>query len=64
MDLLIDILVEGEAMTRQKTDGTVERCSPGELIGKDIEIVSSRYIPFQDLMIEFERSESISALID
>lgn len=54
MDLLIDILVEGEAMTRQKSDGTVERCSPGELIGKDIEVVSSRYLSFQDIKNEYE----------
>ena len=57
MDLLIDILIEGEAMTRQNADGTIERYSPRELIGKDLEIISFRYIPFQDLMIEFERSE-------
>lgn len=56
MDLLIDILVEGEAMTRQKTDGTVERCSPGELNGKDLEVVSVREYSYQDIKNEFERS--------
>lgn len=44
-DLLVDMLV----INRMNTDGTIERCSPDELLGKDLEVVSIRDFSFQEI---------------
>lgn len=45
----VDFLFDGELLYRENEDGTFSRCSPNELIGKDIEIVSSGRFSFLDL---------------
>ena len=50
---MIDLLFDGVAITRQNADGTIERCSPSELIGKDLEVVSVREYSYQDIKNEF-----------
>ena len=42
-------LINGVTVYRENKDGTIERCSPSELIGKDLEIVSVRDYSFQDI---------------
>ena len=54
---MIDLLIDWVAITRENADGTIERCSPSELVGKDLE-VSVRDYSFQDIKNEFERSHS------
>ena len=53
---MIDLLFDGVAITQQNADGTIERCSPSELVGKDLKVVSVRDYSFQDIKNEFEQS--------
>ena len=53
-DDIVDLLFDGEILCLQNADGTFSRCSSNELVGKDIEIVSSRRFSFQDLEKMFE----------
>lgn len=46
-------LINGVTVYRENKDGTIERCSPGELIGKDLEIVSARDYSFQDIKNDY-----------
>jgi len=56
MDKLTDLLFDGVAIAQQNADGTIERCSTSELIGKDLEVVFVRNYSFQDIKNEFEQS--------
>ena len=56
IDPMIDLLVDGVAIIRQNADGTIERVHPGELVGKDLEIISTSDFSFQDIKNEFEQS--------
>jgi len=49
-------LINGVTVYRENKDGTIERCSPNELIGKDLEVVSVLEYSYQDIKNEFERS--------
>lgn len=54
---LEDILVGLAALTKKNADGTIERCSMDELIGKDLEVVSSSSFSFNEIKNKFEQSD-------
>ena len=56
---IIDLLMNGVVITRRNMDGTFEKCSPNEFIGKDLEIVSTQEFSFQDIKNEFDYKPNI-----
>lgn len=56
IDTMMDLLFDGVAIIRRNADGTIERVRPSELIGKDLEIISTSDFSFQDIKNEFEQS--------
>lgn len=46
-------LINGVTVYRENKDGTIERCPPSELIGKDLEIVSVSDYSFQDIKNDY-----------
>lgn len=46
-------LINCVTVYRENKDGTIERCPPIELIGKDLEVVSVRDYSFQDIKNDY-----------